>query len=157
MTTYTKTFAICPHCGAKTDSALDHLPKGQSFGPWYCDDCGCGYKGIANGSETDFVKVESRFIKTLDLLMLEPQKKPVYFVLAGKHFADGDSDHTYFYEEHSCPTNWIHRTEMIATGGDTDPHGVLKFLRSEPYPDFSNEPNEQDTVIVELFPEVSEP
>ncbi len=161
MSTYTKTFIICPHCGAHTDSSVDHLEAGCEFGPWYCDECGGGYQGKANGAATEVQKVASRFSKTLDLLMLEPHDKPIYFVMAGKRYHANPGDEydgkRYFYEEHSCPTNWICNTVMISVDGDTDPHGFLKFVRSIPRTVMPDDPNAEDDTIIAAFPEVAPP
>lgn len=59
MSTYTKTFIICPYCNTRTDSSIDHLKTGQAFGPWYCNKCGGGYKGKVNGVDTEVQKVAS--------------------------------------------------------------------------------------------------
>lgn len=161
MSTYTRTFMICPDCGAHTNFSVDHLEAGQSFGTWYCDECGCGYKGNAAGAATQVQKVESRFSKTLDLLVLEPHDKPIYFVMAGKryHAKPGDEydGKRYFYEEHSCPINWIGDTVMISVDGDTDPHGFLKFVRSIPRPVMPDGSNAKDETIIAAFPEVAPP
>ena len=163
MSTYTKNCMICPHCGARTDASVDHLKAGQSFGPWYCDECGGGYQGKANGAAIEVQKMSSRFSKTLDLLVLEPHDMPIYFVMAGKTYhakPDVDDDYDgkqYFYEEHSCPTNWIGKTVMISSDGDTDPHGLLKFIRSIPRPSMSDNPYAVDEVIIAAFPEVAAP
>lgn len=159
MSTYTKTCVICPHCGAQTDKSVDHLPAGTSFGPWYCDACGGAYTGTANGSETQVIKNDRRFSRTFDLLVLESQTKPVYFVMAGKNYHLGQSDKDadeykrYYYEEHSCPTNWIGDASMIAIDGNTDPHGILSFVRSVPVA-MNFDPNEEDELIMAAFPEV---
>jgi hypothetical protein len=106
-------------------------------------------------------KVSSRFSKTLDLLILEPHEKPIYFVMAGKRYRekpdDEDDGKRYFYEEHSCPTNWIGDTVMISVDGDTDPHGLLKFVRSIPSPVMPDDPNAEDETIIAAFPEVAPP
>ena len=155
LTTYTRTFIVCPHCGAPTESSVDHLKAGQTFGPWYCEECGGGFQGKANGAQTEIEVVSSSFRKTLDLLVLEPQEEPVYFVMKGFHSQgsseEDEQDSTrFFYEEHSCPTNWIRDTAMISVGGDVDPHGFLKFVRSVPQPKLNGSENQ----ITEIFPEV---
>ena len=159
MNTYTKTCVICPHCGAQTDSTVDHLSAGQSFGYWYCDKCGGAYSGKANGAATEITKSDKRFSRTFDLLVLEPQKEPVYFVMAGKDYHDGHINQDtvdskrYYYEEHSCPINWIGNASMIAVDGDTDPHGFLSFVRSVPV-SIGFDPNDEDELTVNAFPEV---
>jgi hypothetical protein len=71
-------------------------------------------------------------IDTLDLLRL-PATPPVYFVVKGCRLVDSP-DRTYFYEEHSCPTNYV-QCEAIICDGDDDPHGVFEFVRSVDVPD----------------------
>lgn len=127
--TRTKNFAVCPHCDA-TDSPVDHLLPGQSAGPWYCDSCGKAYTlkvgldGLVAITPTDAWKVE-----TLDVLILHPQPKPLIFAVPGMRFNGNKElvDHKhYYYEEHSCPTNWL-RPDFMYYDGDTDPHGVIRF------------------------------
>lgn len=160
MSTYTKIFMICPHCGAHTDSSVDYLDVGESFGPWYCDECGGGYQGNANGAATEVHKIKSRFSKTLDLLVLEPHDKTIYFVLLGNRYHpepdDGYDGKQFFYESHSCPTNWIGKTVMISVDGNTDPHGLLKFVRSVPSLALPDDPNTEDKIIITAFPEVTD-
>lgn len=162
--TYQKTCLICPACGARTDQAIDHLKAGQSFGPWFCGACGAGYVGTAMGAYTTLTLHAEREYQTLDLLALQPSPKPLYVVLRGvivtKALAspdeEGDSKR-FYYEEHSCPTNWLRHPEMVALGGDTDPHGVLRFLRYVPIDGFpARDPNEQDAWLRRVFPEVTE-
>ncbi len=160
MSTYTKTFIICPHCGAHTNSSVDHLDCGQSFGPWYCDKCGGGYCGNANGTTTEVRMVADTFKKTLDLLVLNPHDKPIYFVMKGRHYqpkTDIDNEKKrFFYEQHSCPTNWIINTILISVDGDTDPHGFMKFVRSVPHPAIPDNKDIEDEIkaICAEFPEL---
>lgn len=57
----------------------------------------------------------------------------VYFVVEGvTKYGPRDKvqDHEeYFYNEHTCPTNFI-RIPLIAKDGDCDPHGVFTFVES---------------------------
>lgn len=154
MNTYTKTCIVCPHCNAKTDSSIDHLKPGESFGPWHCDSCGGSFTGTANGSETQVVKGRWYFKKTYDLLVLEPQDKPVYFVIGGRNYDGDNGEHKrYFYEEHSCPINWLRDISMISFDADVDPHGVLSYMRSVEIP-ANLEPSAEDQFIISQFPEV---
>lgn len=34
----------------------------------------------------------------------------------------------YFYDEHTCPTNWVRNIERFTEKGDTDPHGVFQYI-----------------------------
>ena len=74
------------------------------------------------------------------IVCLPPQDKPVYFVLANAYpstedglldSAEADASQQYFYEEHSCPTNWL-QPEVVAFDGDLDPHGLIEYVRRVP-------------------------
>ena len=114
---------------------------------------------MANGANTTLEKVACRFSKTLNLLALEPHDRLIYFVVAGMRYHERPGDDVdssrYFYEEHSCPTNWISKTVMISVDGDTDPHGFLTFVRSVPMPTMPGDPNEDDALMIAAFPEVA--
>lgn len=38
----------------------------------------------------------------------------------------------YYYNEHTCPTNWFRNVEEIIFQKDKDPHGVFEFVSVEP-------------------------
>ena len=95
--------------------------------------------------------------KTLDLLALDrAQGNPVYFVIgvcAELCELDKLQEHLeYYYEEHTCPTNFI-RVPMIAVDGDTDPHGIFRFVRSVwMTPGYDKD---DDDFLLRTFPEIS--
>ena len=114
--------------------------------------------------------------KTLVLLAIDGPKRPVYFVVEGLGIHDNDPNATdlqeqrrYFYEEHTCPTNFV-GGEVVALyeDGDRDPHGVFRFVRAvwmpKRYLDAKAEEDERRTnmgwgpedVLEELFPELIE-
>lgn len=175
--TYQKTCVICPHCEAKTDASIDHLKPGQPAGPWYCDACGGSYNliGGASPSEAVVTKGASRKTPTLDLLVLNPQDAPVYVALRGFIIHDNpysftgrprgavESEHEqgmarFFYETHSCPTNWLQHIAMLAHKGDTDPHGLLTFVRRVPLPApvGGQDCQAEDEAILQAFPEMGD-
>lgn len=134
---------VCPNCGNGDNFSCDHVLLGESrqFGPWCCKQCGHAIRGqrAADGS-IDIERVAGeRLHKTVDLLVLKPQDKPVYFIVEGMRFEyapshpdhDPDRDENdskqYLYEEHSCPTNWL-KPEMVYHDGDSDPHGLIEFV-----------------------------
>lgn len=77
--------------------------------------------------------------ETLVLLKIETATAPVYFVIEGlgkvenwdhpQIINDLQEKAAYFYEEHTCPTNFI-RIPMIFHNGDQDPHGVFDFVEA---------------------------
>jgi ribosomal protein L37AE/L43A len=161
--TYARTFLCCPACGKETSSRIDHLFGGRlpySFGPWYCDQCGARFSGSVlspDNIELDVMSgTDGRRSRALVLLRLEPKERPVYFVLDTHSYGNepdaNKQDHArYFYEEHSCPTNWIGETRAVIQDGDTDPHGFLDFVRTVEVPlDFDGDDDNQWPFI---FPE----
>ncbi len=103
-------------------------------------------------------------VMTVDVLRLPPQSKPVYFVVEGMRFEDEgpfrDDDITneehkqFYYEEHSCPVNWLKPT-MVYFDGDTDPHGLIEFVStvdSSAIPtDENTSPNDHDRAVETLI------
>lgn len=113
------------------------------------------------GEAIEITGCKRRLKKTLDLLVLPPNDKPIYFVVSGSHMldatgrpAEGSSDESksYFYEEYSCPVNVISRTQLVSVGGNTDPHGILRYLRSIPDESSDGEADEDD--MLGAFPEL---
>lgn len=138
LRTKTTVHIACPYCG-KGESRVDHLfgdhlPK--AVGPWACDECGRQYRLTVN-SATD-IDVEpfddgSSWVKTYDLLSIPPQEKPIYFVVTGGYHSpheEADKGMTYFYEEHTCPINWLRSVKAIISEDDEDPHGIANFVRT---------------------------
>lgn len=61
------------------------------------------------------------------------------------------SHEVYFFEEHSCPTNWLRDIVAVIEDGDCDPHGIFDVIRSIHIPDdFSTDDDSQWPL---LFPE----
>jgi hypothetical protein len=79
-----------------------------------------------------------RLVETLDLIAIDPKEgPPIYFVVEGYGEEDDvlmQSGRRYFYEEHDCPMNFLagHPPKLIAIaqGGDFDPHGIVRHVRS---------------------------
>lgn len=72
--------------------------------------------------------------KTLNLFYLDTVNGKVWFVSEGvTQLEKGDEidplDASYFYNEHTCPTNFI-RCEAIVHDGNIDEHGVFTYVRS---------------------------
>lgn len=84
------------------------------------------------------------------LLRLPPQDRPVYFAVSSRRYEPtyDDAHHRYFYEEHTCPTNWLRDVFAIQAGSDSDPHGLFEFVaaRDGEAPD---DPNEECRYIEE--------
>lgn len=101
--------------------------------------------------------------KTLVLLKITTPAKPIYFVIEGlaiwpETIEELCSHEQYFYEEHTCPTNFI-RIPLIAQGGDLDPHGVFEFVdavwMTNEYLGYV-ESGEENEYLIEVFPVLME-
>jgi hypothetical protein len=95
--------------------------------------------------------------KTLVLLKIDTKEEPVYFVIEGlaewpMTAADLCDKERFFYEEHTCPTNFI-RIPMICQGGDTDPHGVFEFVDAVWMMD-EYDSEEASEYLAEVFPQL---
>lgn len=146
VTAYTKPelYVNCPVCG-EGETRVDHCKNGFSSA-WYCDDCGVRYEINRIGDQFRLQPLKERKLKTLVTLESEG---PVRLLVEGMEFtnADGsrdlDSEHhsSYFYDEHTCPTNFMGNVVRIIDpiDGDTDPHGIFAFVSVEPWRDVEND------------------
>jgi ribosomal protein L37AE/L43A len=137
--TETTHYIECPYCH-KSKERIDHLfeentnRKETSFGPWYCDECGGSYEGVVRGQDV-FIKLNTNKRKDDSLVFL--RNGNVLLIVKGMYF-DGDLDkghQEYFYNEHTCPTNYFKSVEMVVDlkTGDTDPHGIFEYVDAIPY------------------------
>lgn len=163
-----KPHIVCPSCGNADGFGCGHIlayPIGRRFGPWYCDSCGHAIDGTRTADGIDIEMRPERKVTTVDVLVLKPQQKPVYFVVEGMRFEgwrdhDPSRDHAdharYFYESHSCPTNWL-KPVMVYFDGDADPHGLIEFVATRDDatfpPDENHGPNDRDRAFVDFINE----
>lgn len=130
-TEMTKLFA-CPDCGSMEHS-YGHLSAGDNFGPWYCDKCGCSASGVVSEDGVDIERGKDRKARTLVLLRLNGSSTNtdaihivvegmVFYPEGGRPVIDLARDE-YFYNEHTCPWNYLRLP--IKKGDDCDPHGLF--------------------------------
>lgn len=81
--------------------------------------------------------------RDLILLKVDPEAHPLYFVIQRRNYDnghDGVPGHdAYFYDEHTCPTNWTDEIVAVISKGDEDPHGFATFVRRIPVPEGMDE------------------
>jgi len=152
------TYVACPDCGEKA-GRVDHLidderkryyrGKTQRVGPWSCDECGAGYAltvtyddpypDLKPGNMTPRIAVErvpdEDRVDTLTLLRF-PDRPDAYLVVAGTRKASDPpgENQRYFYDEHTCPTNYLD-IEAIWDGANDDPHGIFAYVATIDRPD----------------------
>lgn len=105
------------------------------------------------------------FTRQMVLLKYEAEGRQTFFIIDHNRYnADGirSSDEAnaeqvaYFFESHSCPTNWLSKCVCVVDDGDPDPHGFLKFVRVVDVPqDFDCDC--EDSTWPVLFPEAFKP
>ncbi len=153
----------CPACGSPEHS-YGHLSVGTSFGPWYCDKCGCGVTGAVTAEGVDIKLHTDCLARALVLLRLDVpgiDEKPINIVVKGMTFHEvgeqpgfGNEHMEYFYNEHTCPWNYLRLP--IKEGDETDPHGLFVFQEAVLMPaDYENHLGGIDEWR-ELFPSLRE-
>jgi hypothetical protein len=100
----------------------------------------------------------ANMFKTLNLLCIEPKHgATIYFIVEGcAEFGTLDevrAHNQYYYDEHSCPTNYI-PVEAIFWGNDDDPHGVFEYVDTVwmPHGYDGIDPNDERELFIKLFP-----
>lgn len=95
--------------------------------------------------------------RAMALLRFDGKDGPVFFVMDRKYHTAGEeveelqSHDSYFFEEHSCPINWLRDCVKVIQDGDVDPHGFLSHVRSVEVPrDFDED---DDDAVRDLFPD----
>lgn len=153
ITTVTKNYVHCPECD-KQCSPIDHLKDGfKSW--WYCENCGVQYEIKMKDGVIDVKATEKRHLNMFVFLKNEN------IGLIVKGFRDDPPDpeqlsnQEYFYDEHTCPTNYLKDVVAIIDlkDGDTDPHGIFQFCGFADYPlDYSEEDCNYDfSKFIEYF------
>lgn len=131
-------YVPCPSC-IEGSTRADQLPINQSAN-WTCNDCRKSFY-IKRLSETDFEtysiagKKDTPVVITLESVT-EPKitlKLNTWKYSYSQNDTKEEYDHhsRYFYDEHTCPTNWVHEIIEIIFEGDHDPHGVFRFVSAE--------------------------
>lgn len=161
---YTHDFLMCPWCSEQSGCRVDHLydEAPMSFGTWYCKECRMPFSGkVLAPHKVEVAKDEprDRFSRSMALLKFDGKGGPVFFVMdhdryrSGKTQSDEENQESqkYFFEEHSCPTNWLRECVAVIEDGDCDPHGFLEFVRCVDVPnDFDTDDDDNWPI---LFPE----
>lgn len=131
----TRTYVHCPECNGKVGT-IDHLGVGARPGPWWCDDCGAGYFMEIGAHGVSCRRVpDRRWVPVRVSMVLPPQTKPITFIV-DTHAFDRDGEAlgescAYFYNEHTCPTNWLQQVEDVIFDGEGDPHGLFEWVSTE--------------------------
>lgn len=162
----TRHFFTCTNCDDQTKHRVDHILKVamshgrvQSFGPWACRSCQMQYSGVITPyGQMDVTQMEAPAVpmdKCYVLLRHQPEAgiEPLVVILNTHLSRDlrQNPDHlSYFYDEHTCPKNWLREVEVLSWGEDPDPHGLFEFvavLTPEQVVQTLNEPHTVGSVV----------
>jgi hypothetical protein len=110
----------------------------RTAGPWYCDECGQGWRLTYSSNAIDVEPYggdpsgggDGKARRQIVTLELPPQDVAVRFKVLGKRFTPqiDEGSVRYFYEEHTCPANWMGEVEEVEIGDDKDPHGLWRVI-----------------------------
>jgi hypothetical protein len=114
----------------------------------------CNRKDIIS-SDNKF-HTDANICKTLTLLrIVNKDNKNIYFICEGVaswcSYEELKECDNYFYNEHTCPTNFSGFT-MISCDGDHDPHGIFEFVESVWMTKEYNELGNKANYLLEVFP-----
>jgi ribosomal protein S27AE len=153
--TSTATYVHCPNCGERA-GRVDHLFAAKTETRWVCGNCHCPYDVAVNGPDDIRVGInqtEPMAVPCVHVLVLRPRATPVFAVVRAHDYGRKSvpfANAEYFYNEHTCPTNWTPDIEMLVEDGDGDPHGLFEYVTSADIPADAGEDLEQ--AIAKLFP-----
>lgn len=134
--TETAAYIHCPVCG-NGRHGVSHLALGCST-RWYCDEDKCGAEfslTVVSPEAIECIPTGGRKIDTVVTLRCD---EPFTMTVSDARYEPRDEGESfeesqrYFYEESTCPVNAFRDViEINNLAGDTDPHGILKFVKVE--------------------------
>lgn len=131
----------CPVCH-EGSWRVDHLERGMWGYSWSCNECH-NYFDIQRQTELDFdvVQIEGPEGKETPVTVTLSSVTLPQIILKLNTWKYGHSQNQtpeeylenqrYFYDEHTCPTNWTNEIVAILFEGQLDPHGVFRLLSIE--------------------------
>lgn len=138
---FNKVFVSCPTVGCKGDWRIDHL--GSKEWPmkqvtWACKECGLEYKITVPPWYFQPVEIEptGKRQTMVTVTLTSDTVPPITVKLHTWKYAHSQDDspeeyfshEQYFYETHTCPTNWTSEIDQMSIPGDSDPHGLFKLV-----------------------------
>lgn len=145
-----KYFIRCQNCTFPERHYVDHLMSEateeapRSFGPWVCRGCNFMLNGrVAVVGDDVIVEAESvpntrstRHATGLVLLRSDhsASQEPIYLVVKDRYvevdvpMEEAAEHRRYWYNEHTCLTNWTDKIIAVIMGGDDDPHGAFQYV-----------------------------
>lgn len=127
-------YVECPECENGTWS-IEHLfekSMNKRECVWSCDACSARFKFLVSDGVFTMTPTERDSSRCLVLLRHNHDEKTLIVVkgyIHGKDSYEVEAGHKrYFYEEHTCPTNFL-GVMKISREGDQDYHGIFEYVR----------------------------
>lgn len=129
----------CTFCGPKPAGVNGNWTKFR--GRDVCATCVYGLQHSLEETrdELDAKKDGRPKVPIFMLLELPPQKSSIFLVVDAFDYSHNrdkgigttefEENQRYYYEEHTCPTNFI-GAQLISIEGDQDRHGLFNYIRS---------------------------
>jgi hypothetical protein len=129
-------FVRCCVCD-KHEFRIDHISIGQKV-RWSCDYCGNELHIAVSAASCD-VEPTGKLQTPVTITLRSKTVPQITLKLHSWKYAHSEDEskeeyeghQQYFYDEHTCPTNFMSQVEQIIFDGDTDPHGVFEFVSVE--------------------------
>ncbi len=136
-----KLLLMCPSC-TQGEFSVEHINAGQEFGPWCCDKCGAYCKGKRAGAIFEMEICEDLKREKITVTLQSKTQPPITLKLNTWQYMPGKDgppltperawdNARYYFNEHTCPTNYMRDVAEIICEGDSDPHGVFEFVSIE--------------------------
>jgi len=127
----TKQFFLCPRCKER-EFPIDHIVSLPNFSSlWYCDNITCGVRlsvrvsfGVLDVEVTDEFSIPS-------LVLLK--RGDIQLIVKGIYDED-EARKIFYYNENTCPTNYLQECKQIYLDGQEDPHGIFKYVQQIRHP-----------------------
>jgi hypothetical protein len=136
-----KVFLRCPAC-TEGEFNVCHIVAGQEFGPWCCEKCGTYIQGKREGATFDVKVIDDLKRERITVTLQSKTEPPITLKLNSWQYLPPANakpltpeaawdNARYFYNCHTCPTNYMRDVAEIICNGDPDPHGVFEFVSIE--------------------------
>jgi hypothetical protein len=156
-----KKFFMCINCN-KGEFQYNHLEPGKNWGPWHCSNCGVSFRGSIDMSGEPIVERTSEGIDEPVLVLLRlclplSDGSIVHAIIKAVNYggkAIDESHQEYFYNEGTCPTNWMSEIDTIIENQNVDPHGIFQWVSTITMPKEWDSSNKGFDWFCEHFPEL---
>lgn len=129
----------CPNCRHENLCQKDFPKPFSSPSVQKCSNCAKNFKFWINETAAGFELVcedaPPTHVEVLCLLKYHRPGVPLFIIVHDSAPIKNDVpdlDLTYYFDEGTCPTNYLGQVLMICDEGDPDPHGVFQFVRAVP-------------------------